>query len=206
MGAGASVTTEPMVLTDNESVQAITAKILETPIEGVEGPEGLTWPVDSWTVTASSSEAGISVIYDASQEQIDAAYCKYTEGGLDADAASALLKALLAKEVELITGFPEGVTVVQGAVVKGLLAPPAPVEEAPVEETPAPVEETPAPVEETPAPVEESKEETPVEETPAPVEETPAPVEETPAPVEEAPVEKVVDAPTEETPAPSEAA
>ena len=79
------------------------------------------FPLDSWTVTASSSEAGISVIYDASQEQIDAAYCKYTEGGLDADAASALLKALLAKEVELITGFPEGVTVEQGAVVKGLL-------------------------------------------------------------------------------------
>ena len=78
---------------------------------------------------------------------------------------------------------------------------PAPVEEAPAEET-APVEEAPAeeaPAEET-APVEEAPaEEAPVEET-APVEEAPAedkPVEET-APVEEAPAE---DKPVEETPA-----
>jgi len=214
MGAGASVSAEPIVLNDNELVTSIHAKIAETAVEGVETTlENVSWPVDSFTVTGTANESGSwTVTYDATQEQIDAALAKYTEGGLDSDASSALLKTLLEKEVALVTGFPEEVTVEQGAVLKGLLTP-APVEEAPVEEAPkeeAPVEE--APVEEAPkeeAPVEEApKEEAPVEETPAPVEETPveeapSPVEDAPAPVEEAP--KTVDAPSEEVP-PSEAA
>jgi outer membrane biosynthesis protein TonB len=212
MGAGASVSAEPIVLNDNELVTSIHAKIAETAVEGVETTlESVSWPVDSFTVTGTANESGAwTVTYDATQEQIDAALAKYTEGGLDSDASSALLKTLLEKEIALVTGFPEEVTVEQGAVLKGLLAPPAPVEEAPVEEAPkeeAPVEEAPkeeAPVEEAP------KEEAPVEETPAPVEETPAPVEDAPAPVEDAPAPveeapKTVDAPSEEVP-PSEAA
>jgi outer membrane biosynthesis protein TonB len=203
MGAGASVSAEPIVLNDNELVTSIHAKIAETAVEGVETTlESVSWPVDSFTVTGTANESGAwTVTYDATQEQIDAALAKYTEGGLDSDASSALLKTLLEKEVALVTGFPEEVTVEQGAVLKGLLAPPAPVEEAPVEEAPveeAPVEEAPkeeAPVEETPAPVEDA---------PAPVEDAPAPVEDAPAPVEEAP--KTVDAPSEEVPPPSEAA
>jgi len=209
MGAGASVSAEPIVLNDNELVTSIHAKIAETAVEGVETTlESVSWPVDSFTVTGTSNESGAwTVTYDATQEQIDAALAKYTEGGLDSDASSALLKTLLEKEVSLVTGFPEEVTVEQGAVLKGLLAP-APVEEAPVEEAPkeeAPVEE--APVEEAPkeeAPVEETPvEEAPKEEAPAPVEDAPAPVEDAPAPVEEAP--KTVDAPSEEVP-PTEAA
>jgi len=206
MGAGASV---DINISEHETVQAIHAKIAETPVEVETSLESVSWPVDTFTVTGAPGDEGWTVTYDASQEQLDAAISKYTEGGLDSDASSALLKTLLEKEVALVTGFPEGVTVEQGPVLKGVLAPPAPVEEAPVEE--APVEEAPkeeAPVEEAPkeeAPVEEApKEEAPVEEAPkeeAPVEE--APKEEAPAPVEEAP--KTVDAPSEEVP-PTEAA
>jgi outer membrane biosynthesis protein TonB len=193
MGAGASV---DINISEHETVQAIHAKIAETPVEDTT-LESVTWPVDTFTVTGAPGDEGWTVTYDATQEQLDGALAKYTEGGLDSDASSALLKSLLEKEVALVTGFPEGVTVEQGPVLKGILAP-APVEEAPVEEAPkeAPVEE--APKEE--APVEEA----PKEEAPAPVEEAPAPVEEAPAPVEEAP--KTVDAPSEEAPAPTEAA